>query len=155
MFELGQGHCVSFPLFIIHKPDDNLTEEPFDKSYRVNAKTAEFDDQRDIGDCMFNVDKECWMKAPEHGTMKYITAKDDFDLSRKELKDRITTDFDSTPLPGLKDEGIIPLGFDDPKRGWPDFKDIFNPDWAHHFSFKDDELWTNADYNSLPPEYSM
>jgi len=71
IMEMGQGHCVSFPLHIIHKPDDNLTEEPFDKNYRVNAKTAEFDDQRDLGDCTFNINKDVWKKPEDPCNLTY------------------------------------------------------------------------------------
>jgi hypothetical protein len=65
-------------------------------------------------------------------------------------KDAVTNDFENVPLPGLNDDGIVAIGFDDPKQGWPDFRDIFEPEWAKHFSFKDDELWTNGDFNQLP-----
>lgn len=31
VFEIGQGHCVEFPLHILHRPDDTLATVPFDK----------------------------------------------------------------------------------------------------------------------------
>lgn len=58
IFEVGQGNCVQVPIHIIHKPDERLTEEPYDREFTVNCKTAEFDAKRNAGDCVFDTKKD-------------------------------------------------------------------------------------------------
>lgn len=113
VFEMGQGHCLQFPLHIVHKPDDRLTEEPFDKMYRVNARTAEFDDRRDGGDCVFDIKRDgFWRISEAPSQLKFVEVKNDHELSRVKYENKIINDFDSVPLPLVGEKGIVCIGFE-------------------------------------------
>lgn len=43
------------------------------------------------------------------------------------------------------------LGFEQVDSPWPDFKEVFNPDWRSMMEYKDAAHWENADFDLLPP----
>jgi hypothetical protein len=98
-------------------------------TFRPNAKTAEFDAAKDLGDCTFQLSSKNPLKLSEPPiTLKMIKITEDFNLHRAEFKDRVVLDFENVPLPMIGDEGFVCVGFEN-GESWPDHSNINEPSW--------------------------
>lgn len=91
VFETGEGNCLEFPVKVVLKPNLSVEPEPFDRSYTVNAKTAEFNYQEDP--CEFKLQKEPTEEKPCN--MKPFYVSRDLEMHKKVFDDKIVIDNES------------------------------------------------------------
>jgi hypothetical protein len=85
----------------------------FDPSFKINAKTAEFNEERDKGDCTFLIRRDdFWSVNESPSSLNLYQIKVDFDKHRAEYGDKIVVDFDNTKEPENGDEGVIIVGYE-------------------------------------------
>ena len=131
VFEIGPGHGVSFPIFILSKPENQkLTDVNVDD---IAGLVSEFDHEVDLQNQVFEHKRDHFWEelgAPEPA----ISAQLYKDKLKHEMKfphfdKTVIDDVRKVQVPSIESEDIFVVGWEDKKLPWIDHSEINSHEW--------------------------
>jgi len=133
VFEIGQGNCLDFPIYIINDPTKTEAEAtevaPDLSAFKVAGLPSEFDYVQS-DNCLF---KSFMSQDPLCAqSLSWKNHSKDLNLCNAEYRVRIVSDGPEVELPNQNSSEVLILGQDSTKVEWPDLELADDPEWYNY-----------------------
>ena len=131
VFEIGQGLCVQFPIFIVNKPSEEASPlQQLDKSFKIQGLPREYEEGGDLEEgahAHLKYARDAWSSVDAPTPVSFATMQEHREDNERIYVTRIRNDMSMGSLNMSK---VIPIGFEVKNVAWPDYKGVNEPDWA-------------------------
>lgn len=131
IFEIGPGHCVSFPVFILNKPDRNFDADASNVNSMTLPNVEEFN-CNDVNDQMVFMHKrdDFWnqLNTPEPGHHASLSRdREHNEMKYPKFEQVIKDDEQKVSLPAIDDPDIFVMGLEEKNIPWIDYSCVNDP----------------------------